>query len=154
MNLTHIEKYTWASVISTLVFLVIYGWLISGLKGGTENQAEKMITIYLSVIILFTISEIIIASLLLRCTKSGNIKKDERDLSIELKAYRIAYYFMFSIVNILVVLVLMSSGISRVIGAGVNITTPLLVFHTLFVLTFVTHIIKNLAQLYLYRRGA
>lgn len=145
-----LEKYTWASLLATLTFLSYYGLLVFQAPSGMVQQAGAMTRIYVLVIILFTLVQGLLSTLLLWYTKARHIKQDERERLIETKAYRNAYFFLFGAVNLLLLYILFSDAVG---GDRALRTNLYLTFHSLFVMAFVAHLTYLSTQLFYYRRG-
>lgn len=133
------EKYIKYELGLTSLFFIYYIFLTFQ----SLNNNDSGISIYLNVVVGYTISIIVLILLLLLFTKSKNIENDERDILIESKAYRNAYISAISIINILVILVLVNDRLFE----------PFIIFNILFSTIFISHIIQNITQLFYYKRG-
>lgn len=133
------EKYLSYELGLTMIFFIYYIFLTIQ----SVNNNDTALSIYLNVAIGYTIAIIILVLLLLFFTKSKDIGNDERDKTIESKAFRNAYLAIIGIINVLIIL-----------GILIDILfEPSIIFNILFSILFISHIIHNITQLYYYKIG-
>jgi hypothetical protein len=138
MNLSYREKSIWGSLATTLV---VYGYYFATVFSGTrpsEFNGTGVVRLMsaVSVIVLIEVVYHIVIAL-----TSKVEPKDERDVLIEGKAYRNAYF-------LLVADLFMLMGTIVLIGL-----TPFLTVNLMFLCAVVAEIVKSLTQLFFYRRG-
>lgn len=116
-----------------------------------ENYSQYVTDIIWKVIVAAFLVEFILD--LLKSTEFGGVDKDERDLLIESKGFRNAYYFVMVSMVVLVVHLLVSDLLSEASGEQLFLSLPYMAFHVLVFTIFITSIIKSATQLFYYNRG-
>ena len=145
------ELYAWASLASTLAILGLYVVMVWGLPEGMESYAAGMIDVFIKVIVIAFVVELVLG--LSKHTKAGRIDKDERDILIEGRGFRNAYYFVMAAISTMAVHLFISNLIGEEITQNVYIATPSMMLHALLVIFLLTSLTKTLTQLYYYRQG-
>lgn len=145
------ELYAWVSLASTLAILGLYLMMVWGLPEGMESYAAGMIDIFIKVIVIAFVVELVLG--LSKHTKAGRIDKDERDILIEGKGFRNAYYFVMVAISTMAAHLFISNLFGEEIAKSVYLATPSMMLHALLVIFLVTSLIKTLTQLYYYRQG-
>ena len=133
------EKYIKYELGVTLLFFIYY--II--LTFESFNSTQNVISIYFNVAVGYTIAIILLVVVLLIITKSTAIENDERDSLIEAKAYRIGFFSIVSIINVLIIIALFNDAILE----------PFVLFNILFSTLFLTHIVQNITQIFYYKKG-
>ncbi len=133
------EKYIWIEFGLTVIFFAYYLFLTFKYTGGDG----EIFPTYFIVVISYTVAVVLLILLLLLVTKSKSIENDERDILIELKAYRNGFISAITIINTLIIWILLND----------KILEPFIMFNILFSTLFVVHFIQNITQLFYYKRG-
>jgi hypothetical protein len=145
------EIYAWCSLGLTLAIFVYYLVSVFGLPPGLENYREYVIHLIWRVIGIAFLIELVLD--FLKSTKFGGISKDERDILIESKGFRNAYYFLMAAIVSLVIYVLISDYLSNTSGQNFFLAVPFMTFHILLFILFIADIIKSVTQLIYYETG-
>ena len=138
MNLSYREKSIWGSLATTLV---VYGYYFANVFSGTRPSQINRIALVRLMSAVFVIVVIEVVYHIVIALTSRVEPKDERDILIEGKAYRNAYF-------LLVADLFMLMGAIVLIGL-----TPFLTVNLLLLSAVVSEIVKSLTQLFFYRRG-
>ncbi len=145
------ELYAWVSLASTLAILGLYLMMVWGLPEGMESYTAGMIDIFIKVIVIAFVVELLLG--LSKHTKAGRIDKDERDILIEGKGFRNAYYFVMVAISMMAAHLFISNLFGEEIAMNVYRATPSMTLHALLILFLLTSLTKTLTQLYCYRQG-
>jgi hypothetical protein len=138
MNLSYREKCIWGSLATTLV---VYGYYFATVFSGTRPSefngtgVVRLMSAVFVIVVIEVVYHIVIA------LTSKEEPKDERDILIEGKAYRNAYF-------LLVADLFMLMGTAVLFGLTSFLTVNLILFSVV-----VSEIVHSLTQLFLYRRG-
>ena len=138
MSLSYREKSIWGSLVITLV---VYGYYFAGVFNSSRPakiNREALAPLILAVAIIVALE---VGYQLVIAVASRVEPKDERDILIEGKAYRNAYF-------LLVASLFMLMGVMVLIGMTKFLTVNLMLFSVVM-----AEIVKSLTQLFLYRRG-
>ncbi len=145
------EIYAWCSLGLTLAIFGYYVISVFGLPSGLENHREYVTNLIWKVIGIVFLIELVLG--LLKSTKFAGISKDERDILIESKGFRNAYYFLMAAIVSLVIYVLISDYLSEASGQIFFLAVPFMTFHILVFILFIADIIKSVTQLIYYETG-
>lgn len=145
------EMYAWASLASTLAILGIYLIMAGGLPQGIENYASGMMEIFIKIIVMAFVVELVLG--LSKHTKAGHIDKDERDVIIEGKGFRNAYYFVMAAISVLAAQLFIGDLLGQEITERLFMIKPSIIFPALLIVFLVTSLIKSATQLFYYRQG-
>ncbi len=145
------EMYAWASLASTLAILGIYVLMVGGLPEGFENYASAMMDMFIKIIVMAFLVELVLG--LSKHTKAGRIDKDERDVMIEGKGFRNAYYFVMAAMSLLAAHLFIGNLLGEEITEHLFILKPAVIFPALLLVFLLTGLIKSATQLYYYRQG-
>ena len=141
------EQYVWASLAVTLG---VYGWyLYSAWTGPAGRNPGMALGLLIQAVVIQVILSIGMAIALAIFTPEE--PKDERDLRIELLAYRLGYLTLVCCVMLAVPLAFLGAVVAE---AGVKGPLPVLVGHSLFLSLVASEVVTGLTQVFLYRRGA
>jgi len=159
-NLTYREKTLWLNLLTTLALLGYY--FLSVMTGNLSG--EEAIWLYLKVVFWIVILEIIVLSVLASIQRPE--KPDERDRSIQARAYKYGYFVLitgFAItlwqisVNALAnrVEALPEGGqkVAEIVGAFNATATPYITINIILVTLAIAEIAKSATQLIYYRKG-
>jgi hypothetical protein len=138
MNLSYREKSIWGSLITTLA---VYGYYFAGVFSSSRpSQINRMALVQLmsAVVVIVAIE---VAYHIVIAVGSRVEPKDERDILIEGRAYRNAYF-------LLVAYLFMLMGTMVLFGMTPFLTVNLMLFSVVM-----AEIVKSLTQLFFYRRG-
>jgi len=138
MNLSYREKSIWGSLATTLV---VYGYYFATIFSGERpSQINRMaLARLMSAVFVIVVIEVVYHVVI--ALTSREEPKDERDILIEGKAYRNAYF-------LLVADLFMLMGTVVLIGLTPFLTVNLMLFSVV-----VSEIVSSLTQLFYYRRG-
>ena len=142
------EIYAWCSLGLTSAILGYYLISVFGLPAGLENYGEYITGLIWRVIGVAFVVEFVLD--LLNSTKLGGVDKDERDILIESKGFRNAYYFLMAALIALVANVLISDFLTKASGENQFLALPFMKFHVLVFILFLASIIKSITQLVYY----
>lgn len=145
------EIYAWSSLGFTLAIFAYYLLSAFGWPPGLENYAEHITGLIWKVIAVTFTVELVLD--LLKSTNFGGVHKDERDMLIESKAFRNAYYFVMAAIISLIANLFISDFLSEATGENIFMSVPFMTFHALVFILFTASIIKSSTQLYYYQRG-
>ncbi len=146
------EMYAWSSLGMSLALLGYYLVAVFGWPSGLEDHAEYVTRVFWRVLGIGIVAQLLLD--LSKHTSWGKIDKDERDVMIESKGYRNAYYFVMVAIAAIAANVLLSDLTG---GAGWNRifqTIPYMTFHALVIVLFVTDITKSGTQLFYYLKSS
>jgi len=138
MNLSYREKSIWGTLATTLV---VYGYYFATIFGGTQpSQIDRMaVGRLMSAVFVIVVIEVVYQIVISATSKIE--PKDERDILIETKAYRNAYF-------------LLAADLFMVMGTIVMIgLTPFLTVNLMLLSVVVSEVVKYVTQLFFYRRG-
>lgn len=144
------EKTAWVSLVVTLLVFVPYFTNVfrafAGSAPGVGTLAGAFVGAVVLVVILLVVAQIAIA------LTSRNEPRDERDILIEHRSFRVAYNFlavaMFGAIPVIIAL----SCVKRPSAAASYVALPFAA--ELFLLCFVAaEIVRYLTQIFCYRRG-
>jgi hypothetical protein len=138
MNLSQRELSIWGSLATTLV---VYGYYFAEVFTGTRPSEFTGTTLVRLMFAVFAIVVIEVVYHVAVALISKAEPKDERDILIEGKAYRIAYF-------LLVADLFMLMGTVKLIGL-----TPFLIVNLMLFSVVVSEVVKSATQLFHYRRG-
>jgi hypothetical protein len=138
MNLSQRELSIWGSLAATLVVYGYYFAEILTARRPSEFDRISLIRLMFAVFVIVVIEVVyhIAISLISKAEP-----KDERDILIEGKAYRLSYF-------LLVADLFMLMGTVVLVGL-----TPFLIVNLMLVSVVVSEIVKSVTQLFYYRRG-
>lgn len=145
------EIYAWCSLGFALAIFGYYLISMFGLPSGLETQREYITGLIWKVIGITFLVEFVLD--LMSSTKFGGIDKDERDILIESKGFRNAYYFLMVALVGLVANVLISDFLTGTFGKQTFLAMPFVTFHLLVLILFLGSIIKSVTQLVYYNKG-
>jgi predicted nuclease of predicted toxin-antitoxin system len=138
MALSYQEKSIWGTLATTLA---VYGYYFATVFSGMQpSQIDRtalgrLISAVVVIVVLEVVYHILIA------VSSKVERKDERDIHINNKAYRNAYFLLAADLFMLMATV-------ALIGL-----TPFLTVNLMLLSVVVSEIVKSLTQLFYYRRG-
>lgn len=145
------EIYAWCSLGITLSILGYYTITVFGLPSGIEAYEEQITGILWKVLAFAFLIELGLD--LLNSTLLGGVAKDERDMLIESKAFRNAYYFLIVAIISVVMNVFISDFLSTASGESVLLSMPYMTLHVLVIVLFTAILIKAATQIFYYQRG-
>jgi len=142
------EIYAWSSLVLTLAILGYYLISVFGLPAEVENYSEQITALIWKVIGIAFLVQLVLD--LLNSTKIGGVAKDERDIEIESKGFRNAYYFLMAAIISVVINLLISDFLSEASDQDHFLALPFMTFHVLVFIVFTAMIIKSATQLIYY----
>lgn len=145
------EIYAWCSLGFALSILGYYIITVFGLPAGIEGYREQITGLLLKVLGVAFLVELGLD--LINSTSLGGVAKDERDILIESKAFRNAYYFLIVAIISVVMNVFISDYLSIASGETVLLSMPYMSLHVFVVVLFTAIIIKAVTQIFYYQRG-
>lgn len=144
------EIYAWCSLGFSLAVFTYYLIYAFGWPPGLEQYSDYITGLIWKVIGITFVVEFILD--LLKSTKFGGVHKDERDLLIESKGFRNAYYFVMVTLISLIANILISDFLSEAAGERMFLAQPFMTFHILVFILFIANMIKSGTQLFYYQR--
>jgi hypothetical protein len=149
MELSYQEKSILGSLLAMLVVYAYY--FASAFRHLGQSQFDggtlgRLIFTVIAIIVIEIVYHIALA------IRSRPQPKDERDVLIECKAYRTAYFAMFSGMS-LVIAWLIVAGLASVAAPGRISVAPFLMVNLILLVLVLTELLKFLSQLFYYRRG-
>jgi hypothetical protein len=146
------EKYSWASLATTAAIFLFFMMRMLGDDGSlAEQSAGRLVTVYISIVVLAIIAESVIAGVLAGVRGGSTIEKDERDHAIEAKANRNAFYFLCGAVNVIVVHALLTAVYPGRMSVFVDLGSTAGIFFALFSTLFAASIVKLVSIIVYYR---
>lgn len=145
------ELYAWTSLASTLAILGLFLVLVWGLPEAAADYADGMVDVFIKVIAAAFVVELVLG--LSKHTKAGMVDKDERDILIESRGFRNAYYFVMAALCLLAGHLFIGNLFGEAFAHAVYLATPALMLQALLAIFLLTSLIKALTQLYYYRLG-
>lgn len=145
------EMYAWSSLGMSIVLLGYYLVAVFGWPSGLEEHSEYITRIFWRVLGIGFVTQLLLE--LSKHSNWGKIDKDERDIMIESKGYRNAYYFVMVAIASIAVNVLLSDFIRQAGGTHVLFDAPYMTFHALVIVLFITDITKSSTQLFYYLKS-
>ena len=144
-------SYQEKSILGSLTaMLVVYGYYFAGILRG-DHGAEfgcgtlgRLIWAVIVLVVIEIVYHIVLA------LETGAEPKDERDILIESKAYRNAYFFLASGVFLSIAAVILGN-LSR--ESPTLTITPFATVNLVLFFMVIAEIVKYLTQLFYYRRG-
>jgi hypothetical protein len=149
MDLSYQEKSILGSLLAMVVVYASYFASAFRHFGQSQFDGGTLGRLIITVIAIVAIEIVYHIALALRARPEP---KDERDLLIECKAYRTAYFAMFSGMS-LVITWLIVAGLARVAAPGRISVAPFLMVNLILLVLVLTELLKFVAQLFYYRRG-
>lgn len=140
------QTLAWTSLATSLSVVVCYVIIMFGWPGILPDYSDRVFQIFFNVFWIAVVIEIILEV----SDNKKSVDKDERDFMIEAQGLKNAYGFLsFAVVVVLVNMFLYNlfgeiSEIHAALGGSAGI------FHTLFIVLFVSNIIKRSTQIYHY----
>ena len=145
------EVYAWASILSSLVFSILYVGFFFGIPSILEPLQEGLVKAITILVIADLVFQTIIS---LQSSKKMRIDKDERDRFIEAMGFKSAYYVFAFAVMILIGQLFIMNMIESFGDASYIETMEGLVLHYLVGIFILGTTAKSVAQVILYRRDA
>lgn len=145
------EIYAWCSLGITLSILGYYTIMVFGLPAGIETYEEQITGLLWKVLGVAFLVELGLD--LLNSTSVGGVAKDERDMLIESKAFRNAYYFLIVAIVSVVMNVFISDFLSSASGETMLLSMPFVTLHVLVIVLFSAILIKAATQIFYYQRA-
>lgn len=145
--MTRAEKYSTASLItSALIFWFFQMRMLDGWEV-VEQSAGALVSLYITIVILFIISEAIIAGFYSGPGQGGEVEKDERDLLIEKTAEQNSSWFTIAAINILIIHLLANSFFEGHAFPRIDLTSMSTLFFVLFSIMILSTIIARASTL-------
>src|SRR5271166_6150138 len=134
---------------SLLAMLVVYGYYFTAVlrhAGQLDFAIGRLIFAVIAIIVIETVYHIVLA------LESKPEPKDERDILIESKAYRNAYFLLAAGAFLVIGCVIMA-GLARDAAPTRIVVTPFITVNLVLFFMVLAELMKFLTQLYYYRRG-
>lgn len=144
------EIYAWSSLSSSVALLGFYLIAAFGWPESLENHGDYITSIFWKVLGIAVAVEITLE--LMKEFKLGEIYQDERDILIESKGYRNAYYVLMVAIVTLIINLLLNDMAGEPVEERIFLPIPFMAFHVLVIILFVANITKSSTQLYYYLR--
>ena len=146
MDLSYQEK----SILgSLLAMVVVYGYYFAAVlrdASSPEFKVGRLVLAVIAIIVIEIVYHIVLA------LESKPEPKDERDILIECKAYRNAYFLLATGAFLVIACVIMA-GLARDAAPTRIIVTPFITVNLVLFFMVLAELMKFLTQLYYYRRG-
>jgi hypothetical protein len=146
MDLSYQEK----SILgSLLAMVVVYGYYFAAVlrdASRPEFNVGRLVLAVIAIIVIEIVYHIVLA------LESKPEPKDERDVLIECKAYRNAY-FLLATGAFLVIFCVIMAGLARDAAPTRLIVTPFIIVNLVLLFMVLAELMKFLTQLFYYRRG-
>jgi hypothetical protein len=141
MSMSFREKSTWISFVLLLMLLGGYVWPLYKASSG-QTDGGDLLGYYHNLLIAFVALQVLLhVIVLVQSPRDARTPKDERERSIELKAFRIGFY-------VLVV------GVLAATFVGLHVASPYLVGYWMLASLMVAWLAKLCTQIVHYRRGS
>lgn len=145
------EIYAWCSLGITLSILGYYTMTVFGLPSGIEAYEEQITGLIWKVLGVAFLVEMGLD--FMNSTALGGVAKDERDMLIESKAFRNAYYFLIVTIISVVMNIFVSDFLSSASGEFILLSMPFMTLHVLVIVLFTAILIKAATQIFYYQRS-
>ena len=144
------EILSWTSLATSASVIVFYILIVFGWPDAIPDYSARFTKIFFNVFWVAVVIEIIVGI----SEEKRKIQKDERDIKIEGKGYKVGYIFLviataFALVQFFLSGVIGPQGEAYVYGLPF---TPKDIFHLLFLALFVASAAKRTTMIYHYRR--
>jgi hypothetical protein len=150
MDMSYQEKSTLGSL---LIMAAVYGWYFAKAYrhlGQSQFDSGTLGRLMGTVIVIIVIE--IVYHILLALDYSGAPQKDERDLLIDGKAYRVAYFTMFSGMSLVIAWLILAGLVGESLPGKISVA-PFLMVNIVLLVLVLTELLKFAAQLFYYRWG-
>ena len=150
MDMSYQEKSTLGSL---LIMAAVYGsYFAKAFRhlGQAQFDRDTLSRLMGTVIVIVVIE--IVYHILLAIEHSGATSKDERDLLIDGKAYRMAYFTMFSGMSLVIAWLILAGMVNDTTSGRMSVA-PFLVVNIILLVLVLTELLKFAAQLFYYRWG-
>lgn len=165
------ERQSWMTLFADVcVFVFFWGKMVHGQTIANYGPAE-LLGVYIGIIVLSIIIHAIIASIFALRTPKGDTEKDERDIEIERRGARNAFWVVSILINIIIFMFLaensfgeayqgpfsqiMNSVTNNVTSTGnegrISLLTPSHMFFALMGTAFVGDIVYRATMVWAYR---
>jgi len=149
MDLSYQEK----SILGSLIaMVVVYGYYFASVLRNADRREFDSASLGRLLLAVIAIIVIEIAYHIVLALESKTEPKDERDILIECKAYRNAY-FLLATGACLVITCVIVAGLARDAAPTKIIVTPFLTVNLVLFCLVVAELVKFFTQLFYYRRG-
>jgi hypothetical protein len=149
MDLSYQEK----SILGSLLALVVvYGYYFAAVLRDASRPEFNGASVGRLVLAVIAIIVIEIAYHIVLALESKPEPKDERDILIECKAYRNAYFLLATGAFLVIGCVIMA-GLARDVAPTRIIVTPVITVNLVLFFMVLAELVKFLTQLFYYRRG-
>lgn len=145
------EIYAWSSLASSLVLLGFYLIAVFGWPESLENYGDYITGLFWKVLGIAILVEVVLD--LMRDLNIGEVHRDERDMLIESKGYRNAYYLLMVAIFSLAINLLISDLASEAASKQMFLAIPFMALHVLVIVLFAANITKSTTQLYYYLKS-
>lgn len=145
--MTRQEILSWSSLGFSIAVLTFYAMYVLGWSGAESELASDLTSILFHVFWISLAVELGIG-LTERKTK---VQKDERDEKVESRGHRNAYYLLMGSIVFVLVQIFLSNILGEPESAYLMLGSPEMVFNALFVLLFLSSIVKRATMIYYYR---
>jgi hypothetical protein len=150
MDMSRQEMYAWSSLATSVVLLAFYLTAVLGWPESIESYYDYLSGIFWKVLLIAVAVELILD--LMESFQLGGVSKDERDIRIESKGYRNAYYLLVGAIALLLGHLFINDLITSATGNNLYLSVPFATFHILLVILLVSSIVKAGTQLYYYNK--
>jgi hypothetical protein len=150
MDMSYQEKSTLGSL---LIMAAVYGsYFAKAFRhlGQAQFDRSTLSRLMGTVIVIIVIE--IVYHILLAIDHSGAPSKDERDLLIDGKAYRMAYFTMFSGMSLVIAWLILAGAVGEAMPGKLSVA-PFLMVNIILLVLVLTELLKFAAQLFYYRWG-
>jgi len=145
------EIYAWSSLATSSVLLIFYLTAVYGWPVPIESSEEYISGILWKVLGIAVVVELILDTM--HSLQVGGVSKDERDVRIESKGYRNAYYVLAGALVAVMVHLFISDMVTTAAGQDRYLSVPFATVQVLLVILLGGSIIKSSTQLYYYNKG-
>ena len=157
-DMSSAEAYSWVSLLATAaIFAFFYQRMTHGLNVVQYSPGELM-RLFIAVIIMTAIIHSIIAGVFASRRKGnedlgfGEFEKDERDIEIERKGDRFAYWFVVTAINTIIFVLIFQYTMPIDYDPSVSVIEPSSMYFFLMATMFIGDIIKRATMVLEYRK--
>ena len=143
------QTLAWTSLATSLSVVVCYVIIMFGWPGMLPDYSGQVFQIFFNVFWIAVVIEIILEI----SDNKKAVDKDERDFMIEAHGLKNAYGFLSFAVVVVLVQMFLGSIFANMSESHTMVAGTVDTFHILFIVLFVSNIIKRTTQIYYYNKA-
>lgn len=152
-NLSYQERNHWIELGVSLWAIVYYFAKVAGLEDGFNAAWGDLLSVIVWTIVLAVVAAIVLMIVNRAVLGRGGPEKDERDVLIELKGFRNAYYVCSGLLWMVVGHAFFKELAGSHDDFGYGVETAKVLVHSIFLVAWLASVAQSVTHLYFYRRG-